>query len=57
MGVGGQFHTPAALTPVKKPAAHCKEAGWVPGPLWTGTENLALTGIRYPDCTALNESL
>ena len=26
-----------------------QEAGWAPGPVWTGAENLAPTGIRYPD--------
>ena len=25
------------------------EAGWAPGPVWTGAENLASTGIRSPD--------
>jgi len=24
-------------------------AGWAPGPVWTGAENLASTGIRSPD--------
>jgi hypothetical protein len=31
MGVGGQRYTLAAL----------QEAGWAPGPFWTGAENLA----------------
>ena len=26
-----------------------QEVWWTPGPVWTGTENLALTGIRSPD--------
>ena len=26
-----------------------QEAGWVPGPVWTGVENLVPTGIRSPD--------
>jgi len=26
-----------------------QEAGWVPGPIWTGSENLAPTEIRSPD--------
>jgi hypothetical protein len=26
-----------------------QEAGWAPGPVWTGAENLAPTGIRSPD--------
>jgi hypothetical protein len=31
MGVGGQFHTPAALPPGKRPGTHCI-GGWV-GPM------------------------
>ena len=34
-----------------------QEAGWIPGPVWTGVENLALTGIRSPDRPARSESL
>jgi len=30
---------------------------WVPGPVWTGAENLAPTGIRFPDRPARSESL
>jgi hypothetical protein len=26
-----------------------QEAGWTPGPVWTGAENLGVTGIRSPD--------
>ena len=26
-----------------------QEAGWAPGPVWTGAENLAPTGIRSPE--------
>jgi len=33
------------------------EAGWTPGPVWTGAENLACTGIRSPDRPTLSESL
>jgi hypothetical protein len=29
----------------------------IPGPVWTGTENLTTTGFRFPDCPARNESL
>jgi hypothetical protein len=32
-------------------------AGWAPGPVWTGAENLALIGIRFPDRPARCESL
>ena len=48
MGVGGQRHAPTALLPGKKPGAHLEKAGWAPGPVWTGEENLASTGIRSP---------
>jgi hypothetical protein len=30
--------------------------GWVPGPVWTGTENLTPTGIRSPDRPVFSES-
>ena len=33
-----------------------QEAGWAPGPVWTGAENLAPTGIRYPDRPARSQS-
>jgi hypothetical protein len=36
---------------------HLEEAGWVPGPVWTGAENLAPTGIGSPDRLAHSESL
>jgi hypothetical protein len=26
-----------------------QEAGWAPGPVWTGAENLSPTGIRSPE--------
>ena len=34
-----------------------KEAAWVPGPGWTGADNLAPTGIRTPYSAAWRESL
>jgi hypothetical protein len=46
MALGGQRHVPAALPPVKGPGTHWTEAGWAPGSVWTGAENLALIGIR-----------
>jgi len=36
MGVGGQQHAPAAYTPRKYPVRIVQEAGWAPGPVWTG---------------------
>jgi hypothetical protein len=40
-GVGGQRHAPAALPPGKDPVPIVEEAGWAPGPVWTGAENIA----------------
>jgi hypothetical protein len=57
MGVGGQHHAQAALPPEKDPVPIVQEAGWAPGPVWTGAENLASTGIRSPDSPARSESL
>jgi len=36
MGVGGQPHAPAASIPGKDPVPIVQEAGWAPGPVWTG---------------------
>jgi len=36
MGVGGQPHAPAASTSGKGPVPIVQEAGWAPGPVWTG---------------------
>jgi hypothetical protein len=37
--------------------SNVQEAGWVPGLVWTGAENLASTGIRSPDLPACSKSL
>jgi len=34
------------FTPGKDPVPILQEAGWAPGPVWTGAENLVPTGIR-----------
>jgi hypothetical protein len=52
----GQRHDPAAFTPGKDLVFIVKEAGWAPGPVWTGAENLAPTGIRPPDRPARSQS-
>jgi hypothetical protein len=45
--------TPQPLfTPGKDTVPIVQEAGWAPGPVSTGAENLAPTGIRSPDCPA-----
>ena len=41
----------------KEPMPIVQEAGWAPGPVWTGAENLAHTGIRSPDRPARSQSL
>ena len=57
MGVGGQQHSPAALPPGKDPVPIVQEAGWAPGPVWTGAENLDPTRIRFLDRPVRSESL
>ena len=53
----GQRHAPAALYPGKDPVPIVQEARTAPGPVWTGAENLAPTGIRSPDRPACSQSL
>jgi hypothetical protein len=58
MGMGGQPHTATALPPGKtRYQFYMREGGWVPGPVWTGAEALAHTGIRSPDRPARSEWL
>ena len=50
--------TPRPLfTPGKDPVPIVQEAGWTPGPVWTGAENLVHIGIRSPDRPARSQSL
>jgi hypothetical protein len=37
--------TPRQLYPREKPGTRCIEAGWDPGPVWTGAESLAPPGF------------
>jgi hypothetical protein len=55
--VRGQGHVLAALYPGEEPVPIVQEAGWAPGPVWTGAENLAPSGIRSPDRPARIQSL
>jgi hypothetical protein len=57
MGVRGQPHAPAAFTPGKELVPIVQEAGWAPGPVWTGAENLASTRIQSPDHPACSQPL
>ena len=45
------------FTPGKDPVPIVQEAGWAPGSVWTGGENLGPTGIRSPDRPARSQSL
>jgi hypothetical protein len=55
--VCGQHHAPAAFTPEKEPVPVVWEAGWAPEPVWIGSENLNLAGIRSQDLPARSELL
>ena len=57
MRVGGKRHAAATFNPGKDPVPIVQEAGWAPGPVWIGAENLAPTGIRSPDRPAHSKSL
>jgi len=41
----------------KDPVPIVQEAVWAPGPVWTGAENLASTGIRSPARPARSQSV
>ena len=45
------------FTTGKDPVPIVQEAGWAPGPVWTGAENIAPTGIRSPDRPGRSQSL
>jgi len=45
------------FTPGKNPVPIVQEAGWAPGPDWTGVENLAPNGIRSLDRPARSQFL
>ena len=45
------------FTPGKDPVPIVQEAGWAPGPVWTGAENFAATGIRSPGRAAGSQLL
>jgi hypothetical protein len=45
------------FTSGKNPVSVVQKAGWAPGPVWTGAENLAPIGIRSPDRQARSQSL
>ena len=50
--------TPRPLfTPRKDPVPIVQEAGWAPVQVWTGAENLVLTGFRSPERPVRSQSL
>ena len=54
LGEGGwSTPHPGSLTSGKDPVTIVQEAGWAPGTVWTGAENLATTEIRSPARSAL----
>ena len=52
MGWGVSVTPRMLFTPGKDLVPIVQEAGWAPGPVWTGAENLASTGIRSPNLPA-----
>jgi hypothetical protein len=57
MVVGLQRNAQAALHREREAVSIVEEAGWAPGPVWMGAENLTTTGIRSTDRTACSLSL
>jgi hypothetical protein len=55
--VDGSASRPGRFLLRERPGTHVQEAGWAPGPGWTGAEYLALTGIRSPDRPTRSQSL
>ena len=56
-GDGWSTPRPSRFTPEKDPVPIVQGAGWAPGPVWTGAENLTPTVIRSPNRPARSESL
>jgi hypothetical protein len=56
MGGGGANATPRTLYRREIPVHIVQEAGWGPGTVWPGAENLAPTGVRTPNRPARSES-
>jgi len=48
---------PGRFTPGNDPVFTVQEAGWSPGPVWTGAGNPALIGFRSPQSPTRSESL
>jgi hypothetical protein len=57
MGGGWSTPCPGCFTSMKDPVPIVFEAGWAPGPVWTGAENLTPTRVRSLDRPAHSKSL
>jgi hypothetical protein len=55
-GGEGSASCPGCSLPLGKTRYPSQEAGWTPGPVWTGVENLAPTRIRSSDRPVRSES-
>ena len=56
-GWGVSVRSRSLFNPEKDPVPIVQEAGWDPGSVWTGAENLASRGIPSPDRPARTQSL
>jgi hypothetical protein len=56
-GEGSASRPGCSLPPGKDPVRIVQKAGWAPGPVWKGAENLSPTGIRSPNRRARSQSL
>jgi hypothetical protein len=55
--VGGKCHAQPLWSREREAVPIVQEAGWASGPMWTGAENLAPTGVQTPARPARSESL
>jgi len=56
-GEGSESRPGHSLPSGKDSVPIVQEAGWASGPVWTGAENLAPTGIRSPELPTRSQSL
>jgi hypothetical protein len=52
---GWSMPRPSCFSPEKDTVSIVQEAGWTPGLVWTGVENLTPTGICSPDRPACSK--
>jgi hypothetical protein len=55
--MGCHWHDLVALALEKRPGSHLREAGWAPGPIWMGSENLIPTMVQSTDSAVHSKSL